>query len=123
MKILDGSPPSTAIRTPDQRLRVFVSSTLKELAAERAAARTAIEQLRLAPGVLELGGGGAAPPPATGGVPGLPGAVRHFHRNLLAALRLGRARHDYLRPRRRAASGRGHAAAAGRPGARTRPRA
>ena len=55
MKILDGSPPSTAIRTPDQRLRVFVSSTLKELAAERAAARTAIEQLRLAPVMFELG--------------------------------------------------------------------
>jgi len=55
MKILDGSPPSTAIRTPDQRLRVFVSSTLKELAAERAAARTAIEQLRLAPVMFESG--------------------------------------------------------------------
>ena len=29
---------------PDQRLRVFVSSTLQELAAERAAPRAAIEQ-------------------------------------------------------------------------------
>ena len=37
------------IRTPDQRLRVFVSSTLEELTAERAAAREAIEQLRPAP--------------------------------------------------------------------------
>jgi predicted ATPase len=55
MKILDGGPPSTAIRTPDQRLRVFVSSTLKEMAAERAAARTAIEQLRLAPVMFESG--------------------------------------------------------------------
>ena len=55
MKILDGGPPSTAIRTPDQRLRVFVSSTLKELAAERAAARAAIEQLRLAPVMFESG--------------------------------------------------------------------
>ena len=35
------------IRTPDQRLRVFVSSTLGELTAERDAAREAIEQLRL----------------------------------------------------------------------------
>ncbi len=47
-----GSGP---IRTPDQRLRVFVSSTLKELAAERKAARTAIERLRLAPVMFELG--------------------------------------------------------------------
>ena len=43
------------IRTPDQRLRVFVSSTLKELAPERRAARTAIERLRLAPVMFELG--------------------------------------------------------------------
>ncbi len=43
------------IRTPDQRLRVFVSSTLQELAEERRAARTAIEHLRLAPVMFELG--------------------------------------------------------------------
>ena len=43
------------IRTPDQRLRVFVSSTLGELARERAAVRGAIEQLRLAPVMFELG--------------------------------------------------------------------
>src|SRR5512143_2182924 len=43
------------IRTPDQRLRVFVSSTLQEVAAERAAAREAITQLRLAPVMFELG--------------------------------------------------------------------
>jgi hypothetical protein len=36
-----------AIRTPDQRLRVFVSSTLQELAPERQAVRDAIESLRL----------------------------------------------------------------------------
>jgi predicted ATPase len=42
------------IRTPDQRLRVFVSSTLKELAAEREAARQAIENLRLTPVLFEL---------------------------------------------------------------------
>jgi predicted ATPase len=47
--------PSRAIRTPDQRLRVFVSSTLKELAPERQAARTAIERLHLAPVMFELG--------------------------------------------------------------------
>ena len=44
-----------AIRTPDQRLRIFVSSTMKELAGARAAARTAIEQLRLTPVLFELG--------------------------------------------------------------------
>ena len=43
------------VRTPDQRLRVFVSSTLEELALERAAARGAIEHLRLAPVMFELG--------------------------------------------------------------------
>jgi predicted ATPase len=43
------------IRTPDQRLRVFVSSTLQELADERLAAREAIAHLRLAPVMFELG--------------------------------------------------------------------
>ncbi len=43
------------IRTPDQRLRIFVSSTLKELAPERRAARAAIERLHLAPVMFELG--------------------------------------------------------------------
>src|SRR5438105_15321385 len=44
-----------AIRTPDQRVRVFVSSTLDELAPERAAAREAIIQLRLTPVLFESG--------------------------------------------------------------------
>src|SRR5512139_3883958 len=43
------------IRTPDQRLRVFVSSTLQEVADERRAAREAIEHLRLAPVMFEIG--------------------------------------------------------------------
>ena len=43
------------IRTPDQRLRVFVSSTLAELSAERAAVRRAIERMRLSPVMFELG--------------------------------------------------------------------
>src|SRR5512138_3116549 len=43
------------IRTPDQRLRVFVSSTLQEVADERKAARQAIEHLRLAPVMFEIG--------------------------------------------------------------------
>ena len=45
----------TIIRTPDQRLRVFVSSTLYELAEERAAAREAITKLRFTPVLFELG--------------------------------------------------------------------
>jgi predicted ATPase len=44
-----------SLRTPDQRLRVFVSSTLEELAPEREAAREAIEGLRLTPVMFELG--------------------------------------------------------------------
>ena len=43
------------ILTPDQRVRVFVSSTLEELAEERAAVRRSIESLRLAPVMFELG--------------------------------------------------------------------
>jgi predicted ATPase len=43
------------IHTPDQRLRVFVSSTMQELAAERQAVREAIEGLRLTPVMFELG--------------------------------------------------------------------
>ena len=51
-----GSLTSPAvIRTPDQRVRVFVSSTLDELAPERAAAREAISQLRLTPVLFESG--------------------------------------------------------------------
>ncbi|HMG64959.1 MAG TPA: DUF4062 domain-containing protein, partial [Streptosporangiaceae bacterium] len=53
--------PQAGIRTPDQHLRVFVSSTLGELTAEREAARSAIEQLRLAPVMFEAG---ARPHPA-----------------------------------------------------------
>jgi predicted ATPase len=44
-----------AIRTPDQRLRVFVSSALQELAAERRAVRDAIASLRLVPVMFEQG--------------------------------------------------------------------
>ncbi|MGY1606867.1 ATP-binding protein [Geodermatophilus sp. SYSU D00700] len=47
--------PGEVIRTPDQRIRVFVSSTLGELAEERRAVRGAIERLHLAPVMFELG--------------------------------------------------------------------
>ena len=43
------------IRTPDYRLHVFVSSTLKELAEERGSVREAILNLRLAPVMFESG--------------------------------------------------------------------
>jgi predicted ATPase len=43
------------IRTPDQRVRVFVSSAIRELAAERQAVRDAIAGLRLVPVMFELG--------------------------------------------------------------------
>src|SRR5215467_9242038 len=48
-------PVPAPIRTPEQRLRVFVSSTLDELAPERAAARHAITQVRLIPVMFEAG--------------------------------------------------------------------
>jgi hypothetical protein len=49
------------IRTPDQRLRVFVSSTLAELAEERMAVSRAISALRLTPVLFELGAQSHAP--------------------------------------------------------------
>src|SRR5215467_8966372 len=55
---LSGGVPVTEadlIRTPDQRVRVFVSSTLRELAAERQAVREAVTRLRLVPVMFELG--------------------------------------------------------------------
>ena len=55
-----GGAPAV-IRTPDQRLRVFISSTLQELREERAAARDAILHLHLAPVLFEVG---ARPHPA-----------------------------------------------------------
>ena len=50
-------PPDVrpAIPTHDQRLRVFVSSTLEELAAERRAVRDVVARLRLTPVMFELG--------------------------------------------------------------------
>ena len=53
--VVIGPSDAPMIRTPDQRLRIFVSSTLRELEPERAAARRAIERLHLAPVMFELG--------------------------------------------------------------------
>jgi len=47
-------PETGVIRTPDQRVRVFVSSALQELAAERRAVRDAITGLLLVPVMFEL---------------------------------------------------------------------
>src|SRR5512144_3145521 len=46
---------ASTILTPDQRVRVFVSSTMEELAPERAAVRDAVERLHLSPILFELG--------------------------------------------------------------------
>ncbi|MFN8052587.1 MAG: DUF4062 domain-containing protein [Acidimicrobiales bacterium] len=46
---------SAAILTPDQRVRVFVSSTMEELATERVAVREAVEGMHLSPVLFELG--------------------------------------------------------------------
>ena len=43
------------ILTPDRRLRVFISSTIGELADERRAASAAVERLRMHPILFELG--------------------------------------------------------------------
>ena len=51
------------ILTPDQRIRVFVSSTMEELAAERAGVCRAVELLHLSPVLFELGA--RAHPPRT----------------------------------------------------------
>ncbi|HJY00395.1 MAG TPA: DUF4062 domain-containing protein, partial [Streptosporangiaceae bacterium] len=51
----EGLEGDMVIRTPDQRLRVFVSSTLGELAGERRAVSRAISALRLTPVMFELG--------------------------------------------------------------------
>jgi predicted ATPase len=51
----DAGSQAGLIRTPDQRVRVFVSSTLQELAAERTAVREAVAGLRLVPVMFESG--------------------------------------------------------------------
>src|SRR5215813_12039291 len=50
-----GPRDEVIIRTPDRRLRVFVSSTLGELAEERRAVSRAVSALRLTPVMFEAG--------------------------------------------------------------------
>ena len=54
-QVSEGVPDGGMIWTPDQRPRVFVSSTLDELAAERQAVRDAVTGLRLVPVMVEIG--------------------------------------------------------------------
>ena len=49
------APDEVVIRTPDRRLRVFVSSTLGELAEERRAVARAVSALRLTPVMFDAG--------------------------------------------------------------------
>ncbi len=49
------------ILTPDQRLRVFVSSTLQELAEERMIVKNAIQNIQMTPVMFELGARPHAP--------------------------------------------------------------
>jgi len=51
----EGPRNEAVIRTPDQRLRVFVSSSLAELADERRAVARAVSALRLTPVMFEQG--------------------------------------------------------------------
>lgn len=45
----------STIRTTDQRVRVFISSTLEKLADKRAVVRDSIEGMRLTPVMFETG--------------------------------------------------------------------
>jgi predicted ATPase len=60
--VSQGPRDEAVIRTPDRRLRVFVSSTLGELAEERRAVSRAVSALRLTPVMFEAG---ARPYPPT----------------------------------------------------------
>jgi class 3 adenylate cyclase/tetratricopeptide (TPR) repeat protein len=50
-----GATQDELILTPDQRLRVFISSCLQELSQEREAVRRAVETLHMTPVMFELG--------------------------------------------------------------------
>ncbi|SNT54676.1 Predicted ATPase [Asanoa hainanensis] len=58
---MTGGTSDRLILTPDQRVRVFVSSTLTELAAEREAVRAAVDRLHLLTVMFEAGARPHAP--------------------------------------------------------------
>ena len=55
LSVSEGPRDEVVIRTPDRRLRVFVSSTMGELAEERRAVSRAVSALRLTPVLFEVG--------------------------------------------------------------------
>ena len=57
----EGTFDDAGIRTPDERLRVFVSAALGELAQEREAVSRAVSALRLTPVLVESGARPHAP--------------------------------------------------------------
>ena len=87
--------PGPRIRTPDQRLRVFVSSTLKDLAEERHAVQRAIQTLRLTPVMFEIG---ARPYPPRALYRSLSRAEPHLPGRLLAVVWVGGSRRGDLWP-------------------------
>ena len=103
----DGAGP---IRTPDQRLRVFVSSTLAELAEERrGGGRGRSRRSRLTPVMFELG---ARPHPPQELYRAYLAQSRRVRRPVLAALRMDRAGDGHLGARGRVPAVRRDAAAA-----------
>ena len=61
--------PGHVILTPDFQLRVFISSTLKEMEAERRAVQAAVRAMHLAPVMFGARGATAS---CTGPLPRLP---------------------------------------------------
>ena len=92
------NPVAGGIRTPDQRLRVFVSSTLKELAPERRAVAGGGRAARARAGDVRTRGAAAS---AEVAVPRLPRPERHLRGRVLGAVRLGGPRRGCLGPGRR----------------------
>jgi hypothetical protein len=84
---------AAVILTPDQRVRVFISSTLEELAEERAAALRAIRRLHLVPVWFESG---ARPHPPQSMYRAYLEQSQIFCRDLLAAVWLGGSGHGDL---------------------------
>ena len=88
-----GSAATPVIRTPDQRLRVFVSSTLVELADERRAVAAAISALGLTPVLFEEG---ARPHPPRDLYRAYLSPERHLRGPVLAELRADLTRYGDL---------------------------
>ena len=88
-----------SVLTPDRRVRVFISSTLGELAPERDAVEAAVRTLRMTPVRFEVGARAHRPDDAVSLVSR---PERRVRGHLLGELRLGGAGRDGLRDRGRA---------------------